>query len=491
MVERGDDARVRPGLCISGDSSRAARPKGSTTVPYLSVNPFNGQVLQTFAELTDSELEVAVATAATTFEMWRRTTFAARATVLTNAAAIMHAHVDEFARPVTLEMGKLIAQARAEVMLSADILDYYAKNGERFLAPLRLTPSSGEAAVESSPLGVLFGVQPWNFPYYQLARFAAPNLMAGNVVMVKHAACVPQCAIAFETLWRDAGAPVGAYTNVRLSYAQVNRVIDDPRIKGVALTGSAEAGKLVASRAGQNLKKSTMELGGSDAFIVLEDADLDKAVEWAVWGKMNNTGQCCVAAKRFIVIEALADRFLAKFKLALDSLQPGDPFDSATTLGPLSTESALLKLLEQVQRAVENGATLVTGGSRLARAGAFMQPTILTNIRPENPAFREEFFGPVALFFRVKSEDDAVALANDSEYGLGGCVFTRDIARGKRVASRIDTGMVFVNHPTWTTPELPFGGIKNSGYGRELSGAGIQEFVNKKLVRVTAIDAPA
>jgi succinate-semialdehyde dehydrogenase / glutarate-semialdehyde dehydrogenase len=458
---------------------------------YQSVNPNDGKTLKTFEQMTDKQLDEAISTAAKCFETWRQMTFAARATIVAKAAALMHARVDEFARPVTLEMGKLFAQARGEVVLSADIIDYYAKNAERFLAPEHLKPLSGDADVESAPFGVLFGVEPWNFPYYQLARFAAPNLMAGNVVMVKHAGCVPQCALAFEKLWRDAGAPAGAYTNLFISYEQVNRVIDDPRVKGVALTGSVEAGKIVAGRAGQNLKKSTMELGGSDAFIVLEDADLDRTVEWALWGKMNNTGQCCVAAKRFIVVEPLADRFLAKFQAALKGLKPGDPMDEKTTLGPLSTESALVKLLDQVKQAVAKGATLVMGGKRIDRPGAFMEPTILSDIKPNNPAFREEFFGPVALFFRVKNEDEAIALANDSEFGLGGCVFTKDVARGKRVASRVDTGMMFVNHPTWTTPDLPFGGIKNSGYGRELSSMGIQEFVNKKLVRVAAITDPA
>lgn len=458
---------------------------------YQSVNPYNGKILKTFKEYTDKQLETALKTAATCFESWRQTSFTDRATIAAKAAAIMRERVDEFARPVTLEMGKLIGEARGEVSLSADIIDYYAKNAEIFLAPEKLKPSSGKAEIESIPIGVLFGVEPWNFPYYQLARFAAPNLMAGNVVMVKHAGSVPQCAIAFEKLWLEAGAPKGAYTNLLISYEQVNRVIDDPRIKGVALTGSSEAGKTVAARAGQNLKKTTMELGGSDAFIVLEDADLDKTVKWAVWGKMNNTGQCCVAAKRFIVLEELADRFLEKFQTALAALEPGDPMDKATTLGPLSTEAALLKLLEQVKRAVAKGATVVMGGKRIDRAGAFMQPTILTDIKPDNPAFREEFFGPVALFFRVKNEDEAVKLANDSDFGLGGSVFTKNVERGKRVASRVETGMMFVNHPTWTTPDLPFGGIKNSGYGRELSAMGIQEFVNKKLVRVASIDAPA
>jgi len=458
---------------------------------YQSVNPYDGKILKSFVETTDQQLELALKNASSCFSVWKRMSFADRAFVVGKAAALMRSRSEELARFVTLEMGKLIAQARGEVALSADILDYYAKHAEAFLAPQMLAPKSGQAVVENTPFGILFGVQPWNFPYYQLARFAAPNLMAGNVVMVKHAGCVPQSALAFESLWREAGAPVGAYTNLFISYDQVDRVIDDPRIKGVALTGSVEAGRLVAARAGQNLKKSTMELGGSDAFIVLEDADLNKAVAWAMWAKMNNTGQCCVAAKRFIVVETLADRFLQKFQTALAALTPGDPMHEATTLGPLSTESALLKLLDQVKRAVAKGATLLMGGQRIDRPGAFMQPTILTDIAPDNPAFTEEFFGPVALFFRVKDEDEAVALANDSEFGLGGSVFTSDVARGKRIASRIDTGMVFVNHPTWTTPDLPFGGIKNSGYGRELSSLGIQEFVNKKLVRVDSIDAPA
>src|SRR5450631_880454 len=458
---------------------------------YQSVNPYDGKVSKTFPQLTDSQLESAIATAATCYESWRRWPFAERAAVVERAAATLHERADEFARYATLEMGKRISEARGEVEFSARILRYYAKHAERFLAPVKLHPTDGEAHMESSPIGVIFGVEPWNFPYYQLARVAGPHLMAGNVLMVKHAGCVPQCAIAFEKLWIEAGAPVGLYTNLLISHDQSDRVVDDQRIKGVALTGSVAAGRSIAARAGQNLKISSMELGGSDAFIVLEDADLDKTIKWAVWGKMYNTGQCCVAAKRFIVVEELADRFLGKFQTALAALKPGDPMDEATTLGPLSTESALVQLLGQVDGAVAKGATVVMGGKRIDRPGAFMEATILTNIKPGNPAFREEFFGPVALFFRVKNEDEAVALANDSDFGLGGSVFTKDVARGKRVASRVDTGMMFVNHPTWTKPDLPFGGIKDSGYGRELSSMGIQEFVNKKLVCVEAIDAPA
>ena len=381
-------------------------------------------------------------------------------------------------------MGKLIAQSRGEVQLSAAILDYYAEHAERFLAPEILPTKTGEAIVESSPIGVLFGVEPWNFPYYQIVRFAAPNLMAGNVIMVKHASNVPQCALAFERLMTEAGAPAGAYTNLFISKDQVAQVIDDHRVRGVALTGSEAAGAVVAARAGQNLKKTTMELGGSDAFIVLEDADLERAVKAAVMGRMGNAGQACTASKRFIVVESLADAFLAQFQAALANFKPGDPMNKDTTLAPLSSEGALKNLLEQVGRSVEKGARIVTGGARIDHPGAFMQPTILTDIDSNNPAYAEEFFGPVALFFRVADENAAIALANDSPFGLGGSVFTQDIERAKRVASRVETGMVFINRAASSAPDLPFGGIKNSGYGRELSGAGIQEFVNKKLIRI-------
>jgi succinate-semialdehyde dehydrogenase/glutarate-semialdehyde dehydrogenase len=275
-----------------------------------------------------------------------------------------------------------------------------------------------------------------------------------------------------------------------ISHEQSDRIIDDPRIKAVALTGSVAAGRSLAARAGKNLKVSSMELGGSDAFIVLEDADLAHTIKWAVWGRMYNTGQTCCAAKRFIVVDALADEFLAKFRAALAALEPGDPMDEKTTLGPLSSESALTDLLTQVDGAVAKGAKLILGGKRIDRPGSYMQPTILTDIAKDNPAFREEFFGPVALFFRVKDEDAAIALANDSDFGLGGSVFTQDVARGKRVASRVETGMMFINNISWSDAELPFGGIKDSGYGRELGNMGIQEFVNKKLVRTAHLEAP-
>jgi succinate-semialdehyde dehydrogenase/glutarate-semialdehyde dehydrogenase len=457
---------------------------------YQSVNPFNGQTLHTFPNMTDAALETAIATAAAAYETWRHTSFAERAKIVARAGALMLANVDDFARPMTLEMGKRIGEGRAEVDFSARILAYYAKHAERFLAPVALHPTRGEAHMESSPIGVVFCVEPWNFPYYQLARVAGPHLMAGNVVMVKHASCVPQCAIAFEKLWIDAGAPAGLYTNLLISHEQTDRIIDDPRIKGVALTGSVAAGRTISARAGKNIKVSSMELGGADAFIVLEDADLDLTVKWAVWGRMYNTGQTCCASKRFIVVESMADKFLSKFQQALEDLKAGDPMDEKTTLGPLSSESALQDLLKQVDTAVTNGANVLMGGKRIDRPGSFMAPTILTGVSPQNPAFRDEFFGPVAMFFRVKDEDAAIALANDSDFGLGGSVFTRDVERGKRVASRVETGMMFINNIDWTDPELPFGGIKDSGYGRELGDMGIQQFVNKKLVRFAKLDAP-
>jgi succinate-semialdehyde dehydrogenase/glutarate-semialdehyde dehydrogenase len=457
---------------------------------YQSVNPFNGKLLKRFTEITDAQFETKLEAATTCYETWRRKTYVERAIVVAEAAALLHERVDELAHIMTLEMGKRIGEARGEVAFSSDILAYYAKNAERFLANVELHPSLGEGHMESSPIGVIFGVEPWNFPYYQLARVAGPHLMAGNVLMVKHAGCVPQCAIAFEKLWIDAGAPVGLYTNLLISHDQSNHLIDDPRIKGVALTGSVAAGRSIAARAGRNLKPSSMELGGSDAFIVLEDADLEHTIKWAVWGRMYNTGQTCCAAKRFIVVEKLADKFLEKFMAALGTLEAGDPLDEKTTMGPLSTESALIDLLKQVDVAVSHGAKVLMGGKRVDHPGSFMQPTILTDVKPENPAFRDEFFGPVAMFFRVKDEEAAIALANDSDFGLGGSVFTRDIARGKRVASRVETGMMFVNNISWSDAELPFGGIKDSGYGRELGDMGIQEFVNKKLVRYAAVEAP-
>ncbi|MBC6458927.1 NAD-dependent succinate-semialdehyde dehydrogenase [Actinomadura sp. HBU206391] len=456
---------------------------------YQSVNPYNGQVLASFPEISDAELEDALSRAQATYETWGRQTFDERAAVTRRAAQILRERPDEFARLLTMEMGKLIGESLEEVDLTADIFDYYADNAERFLEPVPLDTREGEAVVVNSPLGVLFGVQPWNFPYYQLARFAAPNVMAGNVVMVKHASSVPQSALAFERLYREAGAPDGVYTNLYVTKEQVGRVIDDARVKGVALTGSEAAGSVVAARAGKAIKKTTLELGGSDPLIVLPDADLGRTVHWAVWGRMNNCGQCCVASKRLLVHEQIADKFLEEFRAALSGLTAGDPMDEKTTLPPMSSQHAADTLKAQIAEAIEHGAQAIPAGDPVPTTGAFIQPTILTGVTRENPVYGQELFGPVAMFFRIQDEEEAITIANDTDYGLGGSVFTSDIEHGKAIAERIESGMIFINHPTWTAPELPFGGVKKSGYGRELSWLGIQEFVNKKLIDVVPIDA--
>ncbi len=455
-----------------------------------TVDPTTNKLIKSFPEMTDGEVETHVAHAHNAYAGWRKTAYTERAALLHKVASLMREQKTKLATLITLEMGKLIGQAEGEIVLSADIIDYYASNGAAFLADKPLDPQFGKAFIRFSPIGVLLGVEPWNFPFYQVARFAAPNIMVGNTVLVKHASIVPQCGIAIEDLFKQAGAPAGIYTNLLISGKRASALVSDERIKGVSLTGSEAAGASIAAEAGKHLKKSVLELGGSDAFIILEDADIDKAVEWAVTGRINNNGECCVASKRFIAVEAIADEFLGKFKEKLSQLNVGDPMDRATQLGPLSSEEAAVQLADQVKRSVDAGATVLLGGKRANRAGAFMEPTILTHLKPGIPAYYEELFGPVASFYRVKDEQAAIDLANDSPFGLGGSVFTKDIERGKRVADQIDTGMVFINHPTWTQADLPFGGTKRSGYGRELSELGIQEFVNKKLIRISELNDP-
>ena len=455
-----------------------------------TINPNTNLSVKSFEEMTDQAVDAAVAQAVKAFNDWKKTTYEERAHLLRQVAKLMRDKKEVLAAVITLEMGKIISQAEGEIALSADIFDYYADNSAAFLADRTLSPDHGKAFIRYSPVGVLLGVEPWNFPFYQVARFAAPNIMIGNTVIVKHASIVPQCAIAIEDLFKEVGAPTGLYTNFLISGARASVLVRDKRIKGVSLTGSEEAGASVAAEAGKNLKKSVLELGGSDAFIILEDADIDKTVEWAVVGRMNNNGQCCVASKRFIAIESVADEFQEKLKNRFSNIVVGDPMDKSTELGPLSSEAAALQLADQVKRSVNAGAKVLIGGKRLDRPGAFMEPTILTDIKPDNPAYYEELFGPVAAFYRVKDEQAAIDLANDSPFGLGGSVFTRDVERGKRVADQIDAGMVFINHPTWTQADLPFGGVKHSGYGRELSELGINEFVNKKLIRTSELADP-
>jgi succinate-semialdehyde dehydrogenase/glutarate-semialdehyde dehydrogenase len=455
-----------------------------------TVNPNTNKVVKSFEEMSDQAVEAAVTQAESAYTEWRKTSYEQRAVVLHKVASLMREKKEQLATLITLEMGKLFAQAEGEVILSADIIDYYATHAKKFLGDKHLSPDHGKAFIRHSPIGVLFGVEPWNFPLYQVARFAAPNIMIGNTILVKHASIVPQCGIAIEELFKEAGAPAGLYTNLLISGKRASALVADERIKGVSLTGSEEAGASIAAEAGKHLKKSVLELGGSDAFIILEDADIDKAVDWAVVGRMNNNGECCVASKRFIAVESIADEFLSKFKNKLSAIVVGDPMDPKTQLGPLSSEAAAVQLADQVNKAVAEGATVVLGGKRPDRPGAFMEATILTDIKPGMAAYHEELFGPVAAFYRVKDEQAAIDLANDSPFGLGGSVFTKDVKRGEHVADQIDTGMVFINHPTWTQADLPFGGTKRSGYGRELSELGIDEFVNKKLIRTSALSDP-
>ena len=449
---------------------------------FESVNPFNGKLLQSFEPLSVTETATAIAKAELAYADWKKTSFNHRKSILKSFSSALRDRIDEFAELITMEMGKRLLESKAEIQFCATIIDFYADGAETFLADQRMDHSSGHAYIRYEPLGVLLGVMPWNFPFYQVIRFAAPNLMAGNTVMIKHASNVPQCAQAIAELFDKVGLPKHAYTNLFVPTEFVKTIVEDDRIKGVSLTGSEAAGSAVAALAGKQIKKSVLELGGNDAFIVLEDADLKKTVRAAVKGRMRNAGQSCIASKRFIVVESIAGQFLEMFKTAMANQKLGDPMDAATDLGPLSTEAAANDLLAKVQATVQSGATVVLGGDRPDRDGAFFNPTILTDVTPRMPSYDQELFGPVASVYVVKDEAAAIQLANDSSYGLGGSVFTSDIQRGLRVAEQIETGMVFINQPTRSQQDLPFGGVKKSGYGRELSFLGIREFVNTKLI---------
>jgi len=449
-----------------------------------SINPATNETLESFTELTRDETLDAVAKAHEGYQFWRKSSFDERKQVISKFAAQLRERTDEFARLITLDMGKRISESRNEIEFCAEIAEYYANGAERFLADQRMQDVDADAYIHFEPLGVLMGVMPWNFPFYQVTRFAAPNIMAGNTVMVKHASNVPQCAQAIAELFVECGLPDGVYTNLFIPSDFVESIISDDRVQGVSLTGSEKAGASVAGLAGKYLKRSVLELGGNDSFIVLEDADLENTIELAVKGRMVNAGQSCVAAKRFIIVRAIADQFLEGFKEAMTNLTMGDPMDEDTTLSPLSTEDAAVKLQKQVQATIDAGATVLLGGDRPDCQGAYFNPTILTDVTRDMPTYDQELFGPVATVYIVDDEEAAIKLANDSSYGLGGSVYTKDIARGRRVAERIETGMMFVNQPTNSQAELPFGGIKNSGYGRELSHLGILEFVNKKLIHL-------
>ncbi|RZJ70758.1 NAD-dependent succinate-semialdehyde dehydrogenase [Flavobacterium sp.] len=455
-------------------------------MPIQTINPYNNQLVETFEELTDEQLESKISKAHETYKIWKNTPLQKRIELLKKVASIFRQKKSELAKLITLEMGKLIAQSESEVEMVASVYDYYAENAAEFLEDRPMEVKDGKAFVRLSPMGIILGVEPWNYPYNQVARLAAPNIVAGNVVLIKHASNVPQCAQMIEQVFREAGAPEGVYTNLFLAGKRVSKLGEDERIVGMSLTGSEAAGSSLGESAGKNLKKSVLELGGSDAFVVLEDADLDLAVEKAYLGRFSNTGQACTSAKRFIVLEAVADEFIEKLKDKITGLKVGDPMDPETEIGPMCTEDALKNLDKQVQETVKAGATVLAGGKRIDRQGAFYEFTILTDIKPGMVAYHEELFGPVASFYRVKSEEEAIELANATTFGLGGAVFSQDTERAINVANQMETGMIFINENLASRPDLPFGGVKRSGYGRELSPLGIEEFVNKKLIRVAA-----
>jgi succinate-semialdehyde dehydrogenase/glutarate-semialdehyde dehydrogenase len=452
---------------------------------YAVVDPATGETLEEYPTITDDELRDAIARADRTYREWSRaTTVADRASLVRRVGELHTERRKELAEIIVAEMGKPVRQARGEVAFSASIYEFYADNAEALMAdePIDLLGGEGSAVVRRSSLGVLLGIMPWNFPYYQVARFAAPNLIIGNTILLKHAPQCPQSAEAMEQIFHDAGFPDGAYVNIYATNEQIEWVIADPRVRGVSVTGSERAGAAVAEIAGRNLKKVVLEMGGSDPFIVLGTDDLDKTVEDAVAARMDNAGQSCNAGKRFIVIDELYEPFLEKFTAALTAVKEGDPRERETELGPLSSQLAADRLEDQVRRAVEQGATVVAGGKR---NGNYFEPTVLTDVAPENDVYREELFGPVAQVYRVPSEGEAVALANDTPFGLGSYVMTNDPEQAERVADAIDAGMVYVNIVGADSAELPFGGTKRSGFGRELGRYGADEFVNKKLIRVS------
>ncbi|PZO05046.1 MAG: succinate-semialdehyde dehydrogenase [Alphaproteobacteria bacterium] len=450
---------------------------------YRTLNPFTEAAVKTYDPHTDEQVKIALSKADDIFKSdWCQGDIAPRLKVLSRMAELLTKRSADLAAKMAEEMGKPIIQGAQEIELCAGIAQYYAENAAELLKSQPYESQLGEAWVQHHPIGVLLAVEPWNFPIYQLIRVIAPAIAVGNPVLFKHAGIVPGCAEMFETLVRDAGSPEGMVVTLYISSEQVSELIGDDRIQGVAVTGSEGAGSKVAARASEMLKKSTLELGGSDVFVVLDDADVTAAAQAGAEARLSNAGQVCTGAKRFIVQKKVADDFIAAFSEGMQSAVMGDPMDASTTLGPLSSEDALEGLIKQVDAAVEHGAELLTGGKRADRKGFFFEPTILTGITRDNPAFHQEFFGPVAQLYIVEDDDAVVALANDSPYGLGGSIFSGDTDRARKLASRIETGMVFINTPTTSMPELPFGGVKRSGYGRELGDLGIKEFVNRKLV---------
>lgn len=447
-----------------------------------TINPATNETIRSFEPPTDAEIESALAQGAAAFRSWRTTPFSIRAAGLIRAAEILENETETYARLVTLEMGKPIAQSRAEVRKCALACRYYAEHGEAHMADEVVETGARKSWVAYQPLGIILAVMPWNFPFWQVFRYAAPALMAGNVGILKHASNVPQCALAIEEILHRAGFGDGQFRTLLLTSKQVSKLLEDERVAAATLTGSEGAGASVAATAGRMIKKVVLELGGSDPFIVMPSADLDKASSVAVRARVQNTGQSCIAAKRFIVHQDIADEFTRRFVSGMESLRVGDPMREDTDLGPLATPQILDEVDEQVTAAVREGARVLTGGRRLDGPGNFYTPTIVTDIPESSRLFREEVFGPVASLYVVDSIDDAIRIANATEFGLGSCAWTNDESEQRRFAAEIEAGQVFLNTMVASDPRVPFGGVKKSGFGRELGRLGIREFVNAKTV---------
>jgi len=449
-----------------------------------SINPATGETLKDFSVLDSGQIEEKLAKAAYAFERHRRTSFAQRAAWLLAAAQLLDHEKERLAKIITLEMGKLLRAGVEEVTKCVRGCRFYAENAERFLADQIIPTDATRSYVRYEAIGPVLAIMPWNFPFWQVFRFAAPALMAGNVGLLKHAANVPQCALAIEDIFLRAGFEKGVFQTLLIGTEQTRGLIENPRVKAVTLTGSERAGSEVASAAARQIKKSVLELGGSDAFIVMPSADFEAAIKTGVTARTINTGQSCIAAKRFILSNRIYDQFVAEFVDRMRSLKIGEPLDAATEIGPLATDAILHGVDQQVQDSITAGAKLLAGGKRIERAGFFYEPTVLTNIPRDSPAYREEIFGPVACFFRASDAAEAIKIANDTSFGLGASAWTNDPAEQRLFASELEAGMVFINSMVASDPRLPFGGAKRSGFGRELGAEGIREFVNIKTVSV-------
>ncbi|MBI3125867.1 MAG: NAD-dependent succinate-semialdehyde dehydrogenase [Ignavibacteriales bacterium] len=447
-----------------------------------TINPSNGKIVQTFEQHSSKQVNEIIGLTHEAFLNWRNAGFSVRKVFMKKASAILREKKNEFGKILTLEMGKPIIQAIAEVEKCALVCDYYAENTENILSEEIIATDASESFVRFDPIGIVLAVMPWNFPFWQVFRFAAPALMAGNACLLKHASNVPMSALAIEEIFSQAGFPQNVFRTLLIGSSEVEEVINHPKIKAATLTGSEPAGKKVAESCGKVLKKTVLELGGSDPFIVLEDADIDTAVKIAITARLINNGQSCIAAKRFIVVEKVYDEFEKKFVQLMEKIKIGDPMNPETELGPIAREDLLCELEDQVKRSTQSGAKILCGGKRIEREGFYFEATILANVLPGTPAYEEEIFGPVASLIKAKDEEEAIRIANDSEFGLGASLWTANIEKAKLLAARIEGGSVFINGMVKSDPRLPFGGIKNSGYGREISHYGIKEFVNIKTV---------